>query len=731
MCCSRKSDRRKIGNADKKTRFGGFFHGCKTLKATQAVAFSQANLRTVYPETPALADSSSKREHALYMLRRAAFWMILQALEPQPMKTALFDRLKSLLTVQRDNPRLLKAQYIALSRQLPIMYAILLINTLALAATHYAIAPRWLAVYIPAALTVLGSARALMWWRLRHVPATPELVFKTLTRTSRLAFFIALSFTVWALALFPYGDSYTRSHVAFYMAITVIACIFCLMHLRSAALTTTAVVNLAFVAFFLAAGNPTYTAMAINVLLVSAAMILVLHDHYQDFTRLVNTQARSEELSDENRRLANEDSLTGLPNRRQFFALLDGALAEARDEGAKLAVGLIDLDGFKPVNDVYGHSVGDKLLFQVGQRLLRFVRNDLQLARLGGDEFGLLIRHVDSDQALIAVGEGIGEALREPFVIGDIQIAISASLGMVVYPDMAGDAVEAYEFADYALYDSKRAGAGALCLFSAAHYRDLKRDGATEQGLRRANIVEEFDLVFQPIVNVQTGRTVAFEALARWVSPDLGPVAPGQFIPVAERIGFINRLTLPLLRKALAGARSWPYEVRLSFNLSARDCGSKEAVNKIIDVIQCSGFQPRRLDFEITETAVIQDLDQAKNAINAFRALGCGISLDDFGTGYSSLSQLHALSLTKLKIDRTFISRIEHNPASYKIVKSLLALSADMELECVSEGVEREEELQVLKGLGCALVQGYLISRPMPLAQTIHWLAQTGCVAVD
>jgi predicted signal transduction protein with EAL and GGDEF domain len=249
--------------------------------------------------------------------------------------------------------------------------------------------------------------------------------------------------------------------------------------------------------------------------------------------------------------------------------------------------------------------------------------------------------------------------------------------------------------------------------------------------LRRANIVEEFDLVFQPIVNIQTGRTVAFEALARWVSPDLGPVAPGQFIPVAERIGFINRLTLPLLRKALAGARSWPYEVRLSFNLSARDCGSKEAVNKIIDVIQCSGFQPRRLDFEITETAVIQDLDQAKNAINAFRALGCGISLDDFGTGYSSLSQLHALSLTKLKIDRTFISRIEHNPASYKIVKSLLALSADMELECVSEGVEREEELQVLKGLGCALVQGYLISRPMPLAQTIHWLAQTGCVAVD
>ena len=651
--------------------------------------------------------------------------MISQVLERQPMKTVFFDRLMSLITVQRDNPRLLKAQYIALSRQMPIMYAILLINTLALAATHYATAPRWLALYIPAALTALGIWRSVMWWRLQNVPATPELVFKTLTRTNRLAFFIALSFTAWALALFPYGDSYTRSHVAFYMAITVIACIFCLMHLRSAALTTTAVVNLAFVVFFLAAGNPTYAAMAINVLLVSAAMILILHDHYQDFTRLVNTQARSEKLSEDNRRLANEDSLTGLPNRRQFFALLDHTLVEARKAGGKMAVGLIDLDGFKPVNDVYGHSVGDKLLFQVGQRLLQFVRDDLQLARLGGDEFGLLIRHVNSDQALIAVGERIGQALREPFVIGDIQIAISASLGLVVYPDMARDAVQAYEFADYALYDSKRAGPGTVCLFSAAHYRDLTRDNATEQGLRRADIVQEFDLVFQPIVDIQVGRTVAFEALARWVSPDLGPVAPGQFIPVAERIGFINRLTLPLLGKALAGARCWPKEVRLSFNLSAHDCGSRDAVRKIIEVIQSSGFDPHRLDFEITETAVIQDLDLAKRAIKAFRELGCGVSLDDFGTGYSSLSQLHALSLTKLKIDRTFISRIEENPASYKIVKSLLALSADMELECVSEGVERDEELEVLMALGCSLVQGYLISRPMPLEQTVEWLRRS------
>ena len=229
-------------------------------------------------------------------------------------------------------------------------------------------------------------------------------------------------------------------------------------------------------------------------------------------------------------------------------------------------------------------------------------------------------------------------------------------------------------------------------------------------------------MVYQPVLDIRSGRTVAFEALARWMSPELGQVPPGQFIPVAERLGLINRLTLPLLEKALAGAMSWPDDVRLAFNLSAHDCGSMTAVADIVSLIEKSGIDPARIDFEITETAVIQDLEQAQRTVTAFRALGCGISLDDFGTGYSSLSQLHGLALTKLKIDRSFITGIQHNPASYKIVKSLLALSADMELECISEGVETAEELEVLQRLGCALVQGYLIAKPMSAEQALLWL---------
>jgi predicted signal transduction protein with EAL and GGDEF domain len=292
---------------------------------------------------------------------------------------------------------------------------------------------------------------------------------------------------------------------------------------------------------------------------------------------------------------------------------------------------------------------------------------------------------------------------------------------LATFPDLAGCDTEIYEYADYALYQSKRHRPGTVCLFSAAHRQQLNRQGLTEQALRRAELDDEFYLVFQPIVDIHTQRTVAFEALARWQSPELGNVQPSEFIPIAERIGMVNRLTVPLLTKALQAAVTWPKGIRLSFNLSAHDCGSEDAAQQIARIIQDSAFDPSCVDLEITETAVIQDLAQTQRAIALFRGLGCGISLDDFGTGYSSLSQIHALSLTKLKVDRTFVTDIHLNPASFKIVKSLLALCADMQLECIVEGVETEAELNALKSLGCARAQGYLFSRPIPSKEIEPW----------
>lgn len=629
---------------------------------------------------------------------------------------------RALMSVPKDNPGLAKAQYIALARQLPMMYFILLVNTLMLAGTHFAVAPRWLVVYCPAIMTLFGVIRAVEWLRTRERTRSPAQMLTALKRTNLLAPFVAVAFTAWSLALFPYGDGYTQAHVAFYMAITVIGCIFCMMHLLPAALATTAVVNTAFVVFFASTNIITFVATAIDVLLVSIAMLVILKAQYADFTRLVNMQAQTAKLSEENLHLANQDSLTGLANRRQFFSRLDTQLSRAIEQQTRLAVGLIDLDGFKPVNDLYGHSVGDRLLYQVGQRLTGLLDEGVHLARLGGDEFALIITQAMSDGQLRAFGEKICASLRKPFLLVDIPIQISGSLGIATFPDQASSATQVYEYADYALYQSKRHRPGTVCLFSAAHRQQLNREGLTEQALRRADLEGEFHVVFQPIVDIHRSQTVAFEALARWESPELGNVPPGEFIPIAERVGMVNRLTVPLLREALDTAASWPAGMRLSFNLSAHDCGSQDAAQQIVELIKRSPFDPARLDLEITETAAIQDLPQTQRTISRLRELGCGISLDDFGTGYSSLSHIHALSLTKLKVDRTFVTAIDVDPASFKIVKSLIALCQDMQLECIVEGVETADELGALKKLGCTWAQGYLFAKPMPACDIRAWL---------
>jgi len=641
------------------------------------------------------------------------------------MTRKLLGKLRTLMSVPHDNPNLLQAQYVALSRQLPLMYLVLLLNMWALAFTHLPSAPFWLTLVIPLLMTVICVARACMWWRsTRRVPPADAQILASLRRTNQLVPMIAGAFTCWSLALFPYGDAYSQSQVAFFMGITVIVCIFCMMHLRPAALTATLMVNAAFVVFFASTHNPAFIATAVNILLVSLAMLIVLQHHYRDFTRLVNVQAQTERLSNENLRLANQDSLTELPNRRQFFTTLEIAMHQAITEQKRLAVGIIDLDGFKPVNDLYGHGVGDRILIMVGQRLQRWAGAEVHVARLGGDEFALVLEGDLSDEDLHVFGKAVCEQLHMEYLLVDVPIQIGATLGVATFPQGADNAMQLFEHADYALYQGKRHNPGAMCLFSASHREQLQRDAVTEQALRRAALDKEFFVLFQPILDSRSRETVAFEALARWNSPELGLVSPAQFIPIAERIGLISRLTLPLLQQALGMARFWPEGMRLSFNLSVHDCGSRDCVQSIIEAIKASGFNPAYLDLEITETVVMQDISQVQWAIGQFRKLGCGISLDDFGTGYSSLSQLHALALTKLKIDRSFVTDIQVKPASYKIVKSLVTLSLDMGLECVVEGVETEEELKALRSLGEMQVQGFFFSRPIAFADTLVWLEQ-------
>ncbi|MEY9395164.1 diguanylate cyclase (GGDEF)-like protein [Bradyrhizobium japonicum] len=476
--------------------------------------------------------------------------------------------------------------------------------------------------------------------------------------------------------------------------------------------------------FFWATGEPTLKAIAVNNLLVSGAMVTVLFIYYRDFADLVSSrksllaqQAATQALSDENFRLANLDSLTELPNRRRFFAELSSAFTDAERRRVRVAVGIIDLDGFKPINDNYGHSVGDRVLIEAGRRIREvcegFGPQRVEFARLGGDEFGLVVCGDPEDDDLMRLGQRIGEQVKLPYQLDTAHTGLSCSIGFALFPSSATSAEALYECADYSLYHAKRHLRGRTVIFSSELEAEIRSRGVIENLLRTADFSTEMDLVFQPIVDAMSEHTAGFEVLARWRSSRLGLVSPADFIPAAERIGLIRPLTQALLVRALATARTWPDHIRLSFNLSAHDVCAAEGILPLISIIEKSRLPPHRIDFEITETAVTFDFVRAQQSIATLKAMGCGISLDDFGTGYSSLSHVHRLPLDKIKVDRSFVADINENPVSHKIIKSLAGLCDDMEIACVAEGVETRAQLDSLRRLECDFIQGYYFAKPM------------------
>ena len=624
-------------------------------------------------------------------------------------------RFVNFMSLDVHNSELLKAQCASLSRLLPFMYAILVVDSWSLAVTFIGLAPLPLTIGVSTCLIVICAIRLVVWRQTRGASISRETAILELRRTPRLTVILSFGFSGWAIALFPYGDAFAQAHVIFYVLITSISCMFCLIHLRSAAILIAAITGPIVVSFLLLQWTETAAAMAVNFTLVMIVSLIVILIQNRDFIQLVESQKRAQALSNENLRLANLDALTNLPNRRAFFSQLAKAFSQAQAGNTRLAVGIIDLDGFKPINDLHGHTIGDRLLRDVGSRLSEIATtNEVFIARIGGDEFAYVVSDAADDASMMAFGGILCAALRMPYMLGETKVTISGSVGIAAYPELAGSPNQVFDRADYALYHGKQIKKGGVMLFSASHEAQLNRDARIEQALKTADLQDEFSVDFQPIVDIRSSKVLGFEALARWRSPTLGHVSPAQFIPIAERAGFIGHLTRPLLQQALMATKAWPDHLRLAFNLSAHDLNSHEGVLSIISIIEKSGFNPKLLDLEITETALTHDFQQVHSSIEMLRLLGCGISLDDFGTGYSSLSHLHYLPLTKIKIDRSFVSDLKQSPTSLKIVKSLLALSRDMGLECVVEGVETEEEVAALKALGGLVVQGYYYSPPIP-----------------
>ncbi|WP_162561311.1 putative bifunctional diguanylate cyclase/phosphodiesterase [Methylobacterium terrae] len=633
-----------------------------------------------------------------------------------------------LFRVDTANPDLMRAQMLALRNQVPMLYVILAINSTAVAVTYHGVAPDAVTLYPLGALLTLCALRLGLWLRRRRQPVDETRIAARLRLTVALGGLLAIGFMTWGIALFEYGDGYAKAHTLFYVGTTMIACAFCLVHLRAAALLVMVTVTLLFCLHVSRLDNHVMRAIALNLVSVSAALLFVVVTYYRDFTRLIGQQVELERLSRENQRLANLDTLTELPNRRSFFASLEQALEAAEGTGEAFVVGLVDLDGFKPVNDAHGHGAGDAVLQETARRLRGVVGEAGVVARLGGDEFGLVLR---GRPATAAMGEAIRTALSAPFRLPNGSTAqIGASIGFAAHPEAGAKAAVLVERADYALYYAKANSRGDAVLFTEEHERLLRTQSVIEQALRHADLAREMCLVYQPIVDVRRGRTVAFEALARWTSPDLGPVSPAVFVPIAERSGLITRITAVLLGQALAAARAWPDEVALSFNLSMADIASPQAAEGIVAAIRASGLKPGRVILEATETALIQDIAKAQAVLETLKSNGIAIALDDFGTGYSSLGYVHRLPLDKLKIDRSFISEITADPASRDIVTSIVALARNLKLDCVVEGIETDEQARLLESLGCVLMQGYHFHRPMGFSDTLHYLDREAVRAI-
>jgi diguanylate cyclase (GGDEF)-like protein len=420
--------------------------------------------------------------------------------------------------------------------------------------------------------------------------------------------------------------------------------------------------------------------------------------------------------------MAYSDPLTGLGNRYRLRDKVKLLAAERASDPAPFTICIANLDGFKPINDLFGAEAGDEILCQVAHRLKACVPDGATVTRHEGDEFAFVLPLVFERNGAERIGQMMKDVLSAPYDLGDRNVRLSASFGFAIYPFAGEEFEELLKSAETALYRSKRRGRGQITVYSREIAEEMKLATQLEQALRNAIINDAVDVHFQPIVRLSDGAPVGFEALARWHDADLGFVSPSVFVPIAEERGFIDALSETLLRKAAEAALSWPRELFLSFNLSSAQLMDPTTTETTLATLARVGLDPRRLELEITETAVMTSADTASRIINGLRKAGVRISLDDFGTGQSSLGRLRDFTFDKVKIDQAFISRITSDRPSEHIVKAIITMCQGLDLDVVAEGIEEKEDAEKLRELGCGMGQGYHYGRPVDGAATLRYL---------
>ncbi|OYU98778.1 MAG: bifunctional diguanylate cyclase/phosphodiesterase [Burkholderiales bacterium PBB5] len=473
----------------------------------------------------------------------------------------------------------------------------------------------------------------------------------------------------------------------------------------------------------------------VTALILTLALIGSAHDSRQRAREarlarsLQSANAQLQSANAELQQLAFRDVLTGLPNRLLFDDRLQHAIDRLQRQpagpiGPQLAVLFIDLDGFKPVNDALGHGAGDLVLREAARRLAGVARASDTLARVGGDEF-VLLAPVDPPATATALAERLIEALRRPFALDGQSVALGCSIGIAQFPEHgAGDRLLAC--ADAAMYAAKRAGGGGWAMYQPGMGGNAGEQAALQQALRVALARGELSLHYQPKVHAASGAVQGLEALLRWHHPERGMVSPAVFIPVAERCGLIGQIGQWVIDEACAQLARWRdqgWHGQVAVNLSPHQLRQPELVARVLDALARHALQPTQLALEVTETAMMENLQADGQVLARLSASGVTIAIDDFGTGYSSLAYLRRLPARELKIDRSFVQDVDTDSDARAVMQAVVGLAHALRMQVVAEGVETVGQRTLLTAMGCDLLQGYLLARPMPAEAVLPWLA--------
>jgi diguanylate cyclase (GGDEF)-like protein len=433
------------------------------------------------------------------------------------------------------------------------------------------------------------------------------------------------------------------------------------------------------------------------------------------FQDLTESKHREEKLGFLERR----DLVTGLPNRQAFSNKMEQSLVRARGLGESLALFLLDLDNFKNINDTHGQATGDLYLKAVGQRLLSCVRGEDTVSRVSGDEFAILINSVKEKENAIQAARRISATLADPLDVNGKELYASASIGIAIFPSDGEDVETLLKNASLAVHLAKDQGKQNYQLYTPAMNRQATLRLELESSLRRAIARQEMRVYYQPMIDLVTGEVVGMEALVRWLSREKGLIAPGKFIPLAEETGLIVPIGEWMLMSSCQRVKMWHdagfNHLKLSVNISARQLLWQHDLGQVVEeALAASGLPPSALELEMTESAVMHNVEAAIEAMSQLRAKGVRLSLDDFGTGYSSLNYLKRFPLDSLKIDRTFVKDVPHDPEGVAIVNGIIAMARSLDLQIIAEGVETEEQLDFVRANHCHLMQGFIFSKPLP-----------------